>query len=242
MLRNLALALIALAALIRPDAAPAQPQRMDARFDVRALGLKVGELTMAGSEGAGRYALEARFATTGLVRLLRDMGFVMAAQGQSKGDSLLPDAYSETVNTGNRTSSARMRYRDGTPELIEGKVDDGEVAPLDPAGETGTLDPLSAMFTVLRDQPISALCHADLLIFDGGRRTRVRLTGGTRDADSVTCNGQFIRVAGYPARDLQKRRVVPLTITYGPADAGLMQVEGASLRTDYGPVGLTRRP
>lgn len=240
--RYLAFALVFLATLYRPDAAPADVQRWEARFDVRALGLKVGKMTMAGTDAAGRYAIEARFATTGLVRLVRDMGFVMTAQGQSRGGALLPDAYSETVNTGNRISSARMRYRDGTPELIEGKVDDGEVAPLDPAGETGTLDPLSAMFWVLRDQPIATLCRADVLIFDGGRRTRVRLSGRTGDGDDVTCNGQFIRVAGYPARDLQKRRVVPLTITYEPADTGLMRVKGALLRTDYGPVGLVRRP
>lgn len=97
------------------------------------------------------------------------------------------------------------------------------------------------LFSVLRDQPDADLCKSDQLVFDGGRRTRVRLTGRTMSGGTVTCNGQFIRIAGYPAHDLEKRRVVPLTLTYEPGEAGLMQARGALLRTDYGPVGLVRR-
>lgn len=241
MRRCLVVVLLALMALSRPIESLADPQRMQAAFDVQALGLKVGELTMDATQDRADYMVEARFATTGLVRLFRDMGFTMRAQGRQRGAALSPDSYSESVNTGNRTSSAQMRYSNGTPELTKGNVSDGEVAPLDPKGETGTIDPLTMLFSVLRDQPDGDLCKSDQLVFDGGRRTRVRLTGRTRDGDTVTCNGQFIRVAGYPAHDLEKRRVVPLTITYEPGADGLMQAQGALLRTDRGPVGLVRR-
>lgn len=213
----------------------------DGFFSVHALGLKVGELRLKARQDGSRYHAEARFATTGLVSVLRNMGFAMKSAGQEGRDRLWPDSYEEQVNTGNRVSSARMIYRDGTPELIGGAVEDGEAEPLDPAGETGTIDPLSAMYAVLRDQDAGNLCKSDQLIFDGARRTRVRLTGRKDKDGTVICSGHFIRVAGYPPKDLEKRRVVPLWITYAPGPEGRMQVQSARLNTDYGPVSLQRR-
>ncbi len=211
------------------------------RFDVTALGFKVGAFEMTVQETETRYSVSARFGTTGLVRLFRDMGFEMQASGRRRGRQFLPDDYSEHVNTGHRTSSAQMHYVSGAPQLTGGEVSDGEVAPLDPATQGGTLDPLTALFTVLRDQRAETLCTADMQIFDGGRRTRVILTGRIQNRDSVTCIGQFRRIAGYPQDELESRRVVPLTITYAPGNKGMMQAQSALLRTVYGPVGLRRR-
>lgn len=222
-------------------AATAEPPLTAAQFDVEALGFKVGELTLAGRTGASDYAAEARFATTGVVRLIRDMGFVMQADGRRSGPTFAPLRYSEQVDTGNRQSSARMDYVDGTPHLVGGEVRDGEVEPLDPAGETGTVDPLTVMFMTLRDQPAAGLCRTDQLVFDGGRRIRVRLTGRTEAPGEVICSGQIVRVAGYPERDLRTRRVVPVTVTYTPGDDGLMRARSALVRTDYGPAGIVRR-
>lgn len=234
-------AALVLSALLSGAAHAGQPQRLVARFDVQALGLKVGELSVDATISQDAYSVEARFGATGLVRLFRDMGFVMHAEGRIRDGRFLPALYTEEVDTGRRTSSARMRYEDETPVLVAGRVEDGEVAPLDPAGQAGTVDPLTALLAVLRDQPAADLCRYDRAVFDGGRRSRVRLTGGTRSGDTVTCNGQFLRVAGYPAEDLETRRVVPLTIDYAAGADGRMQARGALLRTVYGPVGLARR-
>lgn len=218
---------------------PAQAETM--RFDVTALGFKVGAFEMSAEETATRYSVSARFGTTGLVRLFRDMGFEMRASGRRLGREFFPNDYSEEVNTGRRTSSARLHYAGGVPQLTGGAVSDGEVTPLDPATQGGTLDPLTALFTVLRDQNAETLCKADMQIFDGGRRTRVVLTGRIDTGAAVTCTGQFRRIAGYPDHDLETRGVVPLTIRYAPGDNGRMRAQSALLRTSYGPVGLRRR-
>lgn len=225
------------------EATPAMAgeQALSARFDVNALGFKVGELTIDGRLGKADYDVTARFGTTGLVRLFRDMGFVMRAHGIRSGGRLWPDEYVEQVNTGSRISNARLVYDAGVPRLVGGRVEDGEVEPLDPATQGGTIDPLTALFTVLRDRPDRELCTTDVDIFDGGRRTRVLLTGRIERHGKVTCVGQFRRVDGYPARDMKRRRVVPLSISYEKGENGLMRATGASLRTTYGPVGLTRR-
>lgn len=232
-------ALFAAAAFGTPVPAPAG-QDFAAGFDVQALGFKVGEMSMTGKLAGGAYEVSAEFGTTGLIRLFRDMGFVMRSSGDWQ-DGPRPRDYVEQVNTGNRTSSARMRYSGGVPSLVGGDVDDGEVEPLDPATQGGTLDPLSALFTVLRDQGKDGLCQADMQIFDGGRRTRVILTGRSESRGEVTCIGQFRRIAGYPQDELETRRVVPLTITYARGENGVMQAQSAMLRTVYGPVGLKRR-
>lgn len=233
-------ALVAGLAACAPVSARAE-QQMTANFDVQALSFKVGEMTMTGHLGGQSYDVSATFGTTGLIRLFKEMGFTMHADGRHAGPALLPRNYAEQVNTGNRTSSAQMHYVNGVPELVGGEVSDGEVAPLDPATQGGTIDPLTALFSVLRDQTDAELCTTDVQIFDGGRRTRVVLTGRSVGRDKITCVGQFRRIAGYPEAELKKRRVVPLTISYTQTASGVMRVQSAQLHTVYGPVGVRRR-
>ncbi len=219
----------------------AEPAQTRARFDVQVLGFKIGEMALTSRLGERAYATEAHFATTGLIRLFRDMGFTMQANGRIGGRQFLPDAYREEVNTGDRTSSARMRYDGATPVLIAGKVADGDVAPLDPATQSGTLDPLTALFAVLRDQPAAQLCQADLPVFDGARRMQVTLTRFSRQGGAITCSGAFRRIDGYPPEELVRRGTVPMAITYLPAGNGMMQADSVLLRTVYGRVRLVRQ-
>ncbi len=238
MWRTVFLQLAMIAAIASPLSAA--PEQMQARFDVRVLGFKIGEMVLTGRLGNRAYATEAHFATTGLIRLFRDMGFTMRSDGRLSGRQFLPDSYREEVNTGDRTSSAQMRYDGTTPVLIAGKVADGDVPPLDPATQSGTLDPLTALFAVLRDQPAAQLCKADLPVFDGARRMQVTLTRFSQQGGAITCSGAFRRVAGYPPEELARRGTVPMAITYLPGDDGKMQAENVWLRTTYGRVTLVR--
>jgi hypothetical protein len=210
-------------------------------YSVSAFGFRIGTLKMSGHQDAGKYSVEARFHTTGLTRLLRDMGFVMTANGRRAGLAFSPLRYSEEVNTGHRTSSAQMRYVNGVPVLSGGKVSDGESVILDPATQGGTIDPLTALFLVLRQQPSESLCRIDQPMFDGARRSQIRLKGKTTRGDTVTCGGYFQRVAGYSADDLANRRKVAFQVTYQSGPNGLMQAQDVRLQTSYGQVALTRQ-
>jgi Protein of unknown function (DUF3108) len=214
---------------------------LNARFDVHVYGIKVGEMRIAASFSAAGYSATARFATTGFVALLKDIRLQMKTTGTRTGTVLQPLLYSEDVNTGRRSSSAQLRYSDGIPALTGGRSEpeDG-IAPLDPAQQRGTLDPLTAMILTLRDQPADVQCQLDLQVFDGARRTRILLGDGTPEDRNPVCTGQFMRVAGYSAERLATNGQVPLRITYTPDGAG-QRVHQLRLNTSRGPVTLTRR-
>jgi Protein of unknown function (DUF3108) len=217
------------------------PSATRARFDVQVLGLKVGNLSMTGAIDAAAYSVAARFATSGLARLYRDARFDMQADGSHEGLAFAPREYAEQVNTGKRRSSARVRYVRAIPVLVEGEVSDGEVAPLDPASQGGTVDPLTIMFMILRDQPADGLCRIAQPVFDGGRRTRVDLTARREEDGTVVCSGEFRRVAGYPQEELVSRGQVPLRVIYRRGANGLMQAQSMELRSSYGRIALTRQ-
>ena len=216
-------------------------QNSGTAYDVSAFGFKVGELRINNRLDAQSYSVAARFSTTGLVGMLRNMGFSMQANGRRKGASFSPLRYRENVNTGRRTSSAQMRYVRGVPSLSGGKVSDGEAAPLDPARQGGTIDPLTALFMVLRDQPAASLCQLDEQMFDGARRTRILLESKTGAGQAVTCSGRFQRVAGYSDADLTDRGFVPLQVTYAAGPGGAMQAQDVQLQTSYGLIALKRQ-
>jgi len=210
-------------------------------YGVSAFGFRIGALKMSSHQDTSKYSVEARFRTTGLTRLLRDMGFVMTANGRRSGRAFSPLRYNEEVNTGQRRSSAQMRYVNGVPILSGGKVSDGESVVLDPATQGGTIDPLTALFLVLREQPADSLCRINQPMFDGARRSQIRLEGKTTRDDTVICDGYFQRIAGYSAEDLATRRKVAFKVTYQPGPNGLMQARDVRLQTTYGPVALTRQ-
>jgi uncharacterized protein DUF3108 len=210
-------------------------------YTVSAFGFRVGTLKMSSHQDTSKYNVEARFRTTGLTRLLRDMGFVMTANGRRAGSAFSPLRYSEEVNTGQRTSSAQMRYVSGVPILSGGKVSDGESPVLDPSGQGDTIDPLTALYLVLREQPAESLCQIDQPMFDGARRSQVRLEGKTTHRETVICDGYFQRIAGYSAADLADRRKVAFRVTYSPGPNGVMQARDVRLQTTYGQIALTRR-
>ena len=227
--------------LVQPHPGGADDQSGPVVYSVTALGFRIGEMRMSSHQDTRKYSVEARFRTTGLTRLLRKMGFVMQANGRRTGTQFSPQFYSEKVNTGQRTSSAQMRYANGVPTLSGGKVSDGESPVLDPASQGGTIDPLSALYLVLREQPETTLCQIDQPMFDGARRSQVRLTGKTKRGQTIMCNGYFQRIAGYSAADLANRKKVAFRVIYQPGANGMMVARDVQLQTTYGQIGLTRQ-
>ncbi|MCZ4353509.1 DUF3108 domain-containing protein [Roseovarius aestuarii] len=227
----------------------ANPATSDTRatFDVRMLGLTLGQMKISGTEDGGGYGVASNFATTGLGRMAR-ASFALMAQGRIEGGKLRPHRYDEQINTGDRQSTVQLRYRRGVPRITGGSVLQevaGDPDALNPAQQGGTLDPLSALYSALRDQPSANLCRIDVSVFDGKRRSRIRMTGRSESADPeagriVTCTGAYTRIAGFSASAMKRQTTYPFTVTYRPAGA-LMQAVRISVRTNYGMADLKRR-
>lgn len=228
--------LLVLLLMMLPAAALANSTR--ATFDVYVGGIKAATLAVAGEERDGRYAVAGVMESAGVVGAFRHVRYDASARGQVAGGDLGPRRYSETLRNGGRTVEKSMTWRGGVPLLRGGgKRDDDD---LDPAAQVGTVDPLSAIWGVLRDVPEQRACGFSADIFDGARRARVRLGAPERRGREIVCGGEYRRIAGYDDEELADPSF-PFRLTYRQGGDGRWQVARIDMKTILGPGAMVRR-
>jgi PAS domain-containing protein len=231
---------IALAALFTAvGATAALADSMQARYDVRLIGAKVGEMAMASTETASAYSTRARFATTGPLSALKQASFDLSAKGRKSGNRLVPTRYSEVTSEGRRSTNLKISFSGGVATQVSG--DTGSSAPaVNPRSLPGAYDPLTALYAALRDQAPNQLCSLDADVYDGHRHARLSLTNRkVLDGGRVQCSGQYRRIAGYSQREL-RHRTAPVSVIYAPQGSN-MRAETVVVRTRYGKVSMHRR-
>ncbi|MFD0858571.1 DUF3108 domain-containing protein [Roseovarius aquimarinus] len=220
--------------------APAEETRQV--WDVRLLGLPVGKMQFAAREASGGYAVRGTFRTGGVGSIV-DAGFDLSAAGRLRGGALAPSRYDERIDTGSRSSTVELRYAGGVPRIAGGTVAEEVAADpeaLDPAQQGGTVDPLTALWGVLRDRPADSVCRNDVSIFDGQRRSRITMTGREAGENgATTCTGAYTRVAGFSASEMKRQSVYPFAVSYMPA-GGAMRATALHVRSSYGAAEMTR--
>lgn len=215
--------------------------RTQARFVMKVLGTNVAEIRIDGTVSDARYAVDGRLATTGVVSALVDVLYVGRAQGRRAGSAFRPQRYSETVVEGKARKSGALAFRGGVPHPEGYKAEERGPDALPIEGQSDTVDPLTAIFMVLRDQSDAEVCKLRQFVFDGERRTHVDFTRAAPASDGLTCTGTFRRIAGYPHDKHSKRRkVVPMTVHYR-RNGDLYQVTEVRMQSDYGAAVLRRR-
>lgn len=237
MLRPLTLALTLAALPLAPTGATAAQSETELRFAVELRGLRAGTLRIRATETASAYAAAARIETTGLARMLRPVRFDADVQGRRTGASRQPLAYSERVETPRRDSRTELAWSGRTPRVLSSEpARDPQPWDIDPATQTGTLDPLSVLLEVLSDVPADRACRLDLDLYDGRRRGRVTLTPNGAGG----CTGAFHRIAGYPEEAMAEATRFPFALTYAEAGNGTLRVTRVEAETPYGTARLTR--
>jgi hypothetical protein len=230
--------LIALLLAIAPCFAAAETTR--ATFDIYVGGIRAGVVSVAGEERGGRYAVAGVLESVGVVGAFRHVKYDANARGRVAGSDFSPERYSETFQNGRDVDRKTMTYRRGVPTVAVEGGHDRDAHDLDPATQRGTIDPLTGIWGVLRDVPDAQACRFSGNLFDGARRARVVLAQPRRSAGSLTCAGEYRRVAGYDADDMAHPSY-PFRLTYGPAGNGRWQVERIDMDTIFGRGAMIRR-
>ncbi|WP_306151890.1 DUF3108 domain-containing protein [Roseovarius sp. MMSF_3281] len=220
-------------------AAPVAAQEKTAiLYDVHLIGAKIGEVTIAGTQANGSYAARSRFRTTGIVKALKRMRGDVSVKGRVAGQDHTPGQYSETINDGKRFTDVKVRFEGKPPRLISGDPD-SHATPADTSGLRNALDPLTALYLILRDQPRDGLCRFRRDVYDGHRHARLSLGSPRPKQDRVTCAGEYRRLSGYTASERKERRI-PFTVHY-EAKSGDMLATRVDIQTKYGKAVLLRR-
>ncbi|HBD89673.1 MAG: hypothetical protein A2092_11905 [Rhodobacteraceae bacterium GWE1_64_9] len=216
----------------------------EARFDLVLRGITAGSLSWSGSgTPGGTYSVAGRLKTSGLAAMLKRLRYDAQAKGQitAQGD-FQPASYVEDADTGRRQSQSQITYAKGVPQVTQSKSD-RKPRPwdIDAAGQTGTVDPLTAMFAALRDVAPGKECGVNLQVFDGRRASAVSTAAPSRQGDRVVCAGEYRRIAGFSPEDMAEKTRFPFTLTYAPAADGKMRVIEVSMESLYGKARLVRQ-
>ncbi len=232
-----------LLALLLPLSAPAHAQtRTEATFTVRISGITIGRMQLTGVESGSSYSSAALITSAGAARVFRDFSYTARSQGRLSRGRLIPVRYEEKADTGRRQSESILEYSRGIPRLTRytSPKAAGPDSP-DPSTQGGTLDPLSALYALLRDQPAAGLCNATLALFDGKRRSQIRLGAPQAVQGGIVCAGEYRRVAGFTLDELARHTTFPVKVLYAPSAGGMMQAAQVEVQSVYGPATLVRR-
>ncbi|MEM6594115.1 MAG: DUF3108 domain-containing protein [Pseudomonadota bacterium] len=210
--------------------------RTDAVFNVSIRGLSAGMLSVRGVEQAGRYETTGVLQSGGLLGLVASLKYSAKASGAVRGARFSPARYDEDADTGKRKSRTTMTYAGGVPKVVAGTT-----GTLSPASQKGTVDPQTAIYAAFRDVDADQVCKLDVQMFDGKRRSQVRLRSPRPDGNLILCNGEYRRLAGFSDADMAEKTRFPFNLYYAKTAEGRYRVERVVTETLYGTAVMTRR-
>ncbi|MEZ5779249.1 MAG: DUF3108 domain-containing protein [Paracoccaceae bacterium] len=224
-------------------ALPAVGDQKDvAVFDLQLKGINAGTLSLSGASNGSSYAAIGVLKSGGLVALVKKVRYDARASGLIDGDAFVPSRYEEDADTGKRQSQSVMQYVGGVPQVKKySPPRKPRKQDVDPAAQGGTVDPLTALYAALRDVPADHACDLKLTMFDGKRRSQVKLNKPRKSADGLTCAGEYRRLEGFSDKEMAEKQRFPFTMILAPAGDGMMRVMEISMDTIYGKGALKRR-
>ena len=229
--------LYGLAAVASLVAAPALSEgSTNAEFKVAIRGLTAGTLTVKGNEQGGSYTTTGVLKSGGLVGMLASVTYTANATGSVRGATFRPSRYDENADTGKRKSKTTMTYSGGVPKVVAGDTGD-----LNPSSQKGTVDPQTAIYAAFRDVDKADVCKLDVQMFDGKRRSQVRLRSPRAEGQMIKCDGEYRRLKGFSAKDMAEKTRFPFNLYYAPTGDGRYRVEKVVTQTLYGNATMTRR-
>lgn len=229
---------LALALVLLTAAAPAV-EASQKSYDFHIRGLRVGALTIGATEEGGRYTAKGRIDPTGLIALFADYFFDGTATGRITRDGrVVPARYDAVSKSPRRLRNTEIVWQDGTPVRVS-VVPPRSTSP-DPAAQAGALDPVSAGYRLFRDAPPGEICNTSVDVFDGSRRSRLRLAAPVAAGEVLTCEGLFAQIEG-EAHSASQLTEFPFRMTFRTNGSGIAELERVEAPTRYGNAVISRR-
>ena len=212
-------------------------------FDVVLKGITAGELVIDGKIVGNSYGAKGRMQTTGLAGAIKKIRYDASADGSFAQGRFTPRAVEVAARRGDDRSRNTVIYNGGTPvSVVHEPPRKPRPTDVNPARQSGTIDPLTALYAVLRDVPPAEACQLSVTMFDGTKRSQVALSSPQANGDGVVCTGEYRRLEGFSEKDMAEKSRFPFTLTYAPtADGTRLRVVEISTDTILGKGRLKRR-
>lgn len=211
-------------------------------YDVSIAGFTVGSLRMTAEQNATSYAVSGAIQGGGLVGAITSFSFSGTAQGAVNGaGALVPRSYRSVSKSRGDTREVTMAYRNGAPVSLTHtptRKTRSYDAPL--SAGAGALDPVSATFALLQDNPVGEACGRTVQIFDGTKRSRIRVGARQKSGEGWRCAGTYTRIKGWRAKDMAEKTNFSFTLRFAET-GGIMRVTAFETQSLFGKVVARRR-
>jgi Protein of unknown function (DUF3108) len=176
------------AALLAGTAAAADPASL--RVEVYGLmGLHVLTLHSTLDEAGDRYTITTDYATRGLAGFFADLSTRASVQGRIGNPAPHPVAFRRETRHGSNERQEKVDYRpDGS---IEGSSTPSPPEPVPVAAAQGTVDNLTAYFTLERQLARTGSCALVVPVYDGRYRYNLEFTDAGRKKLTAVAGQQF---------------------------------------------------
>lgn len=236
-LRHARFAAFAAALVGLPVAVPAD--EVAKVYDLSLAGLPLGTVTLGAAQSGAQYEAISKIVPNGLVDMVTGYAFDGRAVGRVDAEGRVsPESFTADSTSPRATRRTEIEWENGAPVRVSVEPPRGS-AP-DPERVVGALDPVSAGFALLRDNTPDNICNKMVDVFDGSRRSRLRLGKAVAGENGYVCNGVYARLEG-EAHSLSSQSEYPFTLTFTPSGAGEVQLERIETRTRFGLAVVSRR-
>jgi len=236
-----------------PAAEPSAPEkRLEADYIVTWLSFPVysGKFDIAWN--GERYRMRFHAEAEGIVRLAAHTDIVWETTGRLAKGGVNPERFEQANTFRRKTRRITLAYADKGPPAVSVVPPEspGKRPPVPEPLKAGTLDPLSATFAALALPRDAKSCGYGAKVFEGLRRTDVRLEfAGTErtpvhrvgglDRQAVVCLMHAKRLAGYEPKHFKQNPepLPPATLWVAKHEAtGLWLPAQLKFESEYGPI------
>jgi len=214
-----------------------------ANFSLKIKGVYVGNLSFSGIQDQGIYSVEGAIKSGGVFRLLNKQEYTAKTTGQIKESNFIPKSYVEYRDKKGKKSTASLSYELGIPQIrLYSPPRQTNSETIDPKTQKGTVDPLTAIYATLSDVSNGKLCELNLKVFDGKRKSSVKLVPILKERKGlIMCFGEYKRIAGFSKKDMEEKTRFPFNLFYKKHSKTKYELKKLIIETIYGTAVLTRK-
>lgn len=204
-------------------------------FKVSIAGFPVGTASYSAAVNGKRYEVQGFMGSTGFFGAFLASRYSGAVIGRTSGGNLTPQIFRGRFEQGRKFAEVDIKYSRGRPTTVIRRPDrPAQPHDIDPSKVRGALDPISALYFLLRDVTVDKVCTQSFQVFEGSRTSRIRMQRSQGDNGTVICNGVYTRLGGFTAEQMADRQNFPFQMVFEPTESGKFQVREFRATTFWG--------
>lgn len=204
-------------------------------FRVSIAGFPVGTASYSAAITGKRYEIQGFIGSTGFFGAFLASRYSGAVIGRTSGARLTPQIFRGRFEQGRKFAEVDIKYSGGRPTNV---IRRPERAPqsydINPRSVRGALDPISALYFLLRDVTVDKVCTQSFQVFEGTRTSRIAMQRSQGDGGTVICNGVYTRLGGFTPEQMAERQNFPFQLVFHPTASGLFEVREFRATTFWG--------